>query len=46
MSTRMSQDFVAARVDQTREDYEHANEGRGYARPSTLRTLLRRIAAR
>jgi hypothetical protein len=37
------QEIVEARFHELRHDYAHANEGRGYARPSTLRALLRRI---
>jgi hypothetical protein len=46
MSTRMSEDFIAARAAQVRTDYELANAGRAFARPSALRSLLHRIAAR
>ncbi|HEX8001401.1 MAG TPA: hypothetical protein VF519_01760 [Mycobacteriales bacterium] len=40
------QDLFEARFNEVRHDFRHANEGRGYPRPSALRTLLRRIAAR
>jgi hypothetical protein len=46
MSDRMYQDLFEARFNEIRHDYAHANEGAGYRRPSALRTLLRRIAAR
>jgi hypothetical protein len=35
-----------ARFNELKHDYAQANEGRGYGRPSALRTFLRRIAAR
>lgn len=39
-------ELFEARFNEVRHDYRVANEGRGYARPTALRTLLRRIAAR
>jgi hypothetical protein len=40
------QDLFEARFNEVRHDFQHANEGRGYARPSALRSLLRRLASR
>lgn len=40
------QDLFEARFNELKHDYARANEGRAYHRPSTLRTLLRRITAR
>lgn len=40
------QDIFEARFNELRHDYAQANEGRGYHKPSALRALLRRIAAR
>jgi hypothetical protein len=39
-------DLFEARFNELKHDYAHANAGRGYTRPSALRTLLRRISAR
>lgn len=39
-------DMFEARFNEVRHDYQQANEGRGYHRPSALRALLRRIVAR
>lgn len=38
------QDIFEARFNELRHDYQHANEGRGYA--GVLRTALRRLTAR
>lgn len=40
------QDLFEARFNELRHDYQHANEGRGYAREGALRTFIRRIASR
>lgn len=40
------QDIFEARFNELRHDYEQANEGRGYHRPSALRALLRKIVTR
>jgi hypothetical protein len=40
------QEVFEARFAEMRHDYAHANEGRGYHRESSLRALLRRLAAR
>ena len=40
------QEIVESRFHELKHDYAHANEGRGYGRPGTLRTLFHRIAAR
>jgi len=43
---RNYQDLFEARFAEVRHDYRTANEGRGYSRPGTLRTFIRRITAR
>ncbi len=40
------QDLFESRFNELQHDYAHANEGRGYGRPSALRTLFRRLTAR
>lgn len=40
------QELFEARFNEVRHDFKHANEGRGYARPSALRSFLRRLATR
>lgn len=39
-------DLFEARFNEMRHDYQHANEARGYGRPGTFRTFLRRLASR
>ena len=39
-------ELFEARFNEVRHDFRHANEGRGYARPSSLRSFLRRFASR
>lgn len=39
-------DLFESRFNEMRHDYAQANEGRGYGRQSTFRTLIRRITTR
>ena len=39
-------DLFEARFNELQREYRHANEGRGYARPSALRSLIQRIKDR
>lgn len=39
-------ELFEARFNEVKHEFQVANEGRGYARPSALRTLIRRISAR
>ena len=40
------QELFEARFHEMRHDYAQANEGRGYHKPSALRSLVRRLTTR